>query len=147
MAALRQTAYEVNGLLLRLRKKCPPNRHTGCPPVVFGLSRTAAGLGGLADISLWAGYFSKHYLEKDIDKHSLYLPASEEWVDAWDTNKVYEGGQKITIDTPLYKIPIFIRKGAEVVKVFEDTQKLYDESLAIAKNKPNLKELEKTAEW
>lgn len=85
--------------------------------------------------------------EKDTEKHSLYLPASEQWVDAWDTSKVYKGGQKITVDTPLYKIPIFIRKGAEVSKVFEDTRKLYNESLAIAKNKPNLKELEKAEDW
>ena len=85
--------------------------------------------------------------EKATEKHSLYLPASEEWVDAWDTNKVYQGGQKITVDAPLYKIPIFIRKRAEVLKLFGDIQKLYDESLAIAKNKPNLKELEKKAGW
>jgi len=85
--------------------------------------------------------------EKDTDKHSLYLPASDEWVDAWDTNKVYKGGQKITVDTPLYKMPIFIRKGAEVSKLFADLQKLYDESLAIAQNKPNLKELQKSEDW
>ncbi len=84
--------------------------------------------------------------KKATKKYSLYLPASEEWVDAWDINKIYKGGQKITVDTPLYKIPIFIRKGAEVIKVFGDLQKLYDESLVIVKNKPNLKELEKTVE-
>jgi len=85
--------------------------------------------------------------EKETEKHSLYLPASQDWVDAWDTNKVYKGGQKITVDAPLYKIPVFIRKGAEVLKFFDNLQKLYDESLAIAQNKPNLKELEKTADW
>jgi len=85
--------------------------------------------------------------EKATEKHSLYLPASEEWIDAWNISKVYDGGQKITVDAPLHKIPIFIRKGAEVLKFFGDLQKLYDESLAIAKNKPNLKELEKTAKW
>jgi hypothetical protein len=48
---------------------------------------------------------------------------------------------------PLYKMPIFIKKGAKVLKSFADLQKLYDESLAIAKNKPDLKELEKKAVW
>jgi len=85
--------------------------------------------------------------EKGTEKHSLYLPASEKWVNAWNTNKVYDGGQKITVDTPFYKIPIFIRKGADVIDVFGDLEKLYKESLAIAKNKPDLKKLEKTAEW
>jgi len=85
--------------------------------------------------------------QKDTDEHSLYLPASEEWVDAWDTRKIYKGGQKITVDTPLYKIPIFIRKGADVLKVFEDTRKLYEESLAIAKDKPDLQDLEKREDW
>jgi len=84
--------------------------------------------------------------EKATKKHSLYLPASEEWVDAWDINKIYKGGQEITVDTPIYKIPIFIRKGAEVIKVFGELQELYNKSLAIAKNRPDLKELEKTVE-
>ncbi len=85
--------------------------------------------------------------KKGTEKHSLYLPASEEWVDAWDTSKVYEGGQRITINTLLYKIPIFVRKDAEVLEVFGDLEKLYNESLAIAKDRPNIKELEKAAEW
>jgi alpha-glucosidase (family GH31 glycosyl hydrolase) len=85
--------------------------------------------------------------KKGTEKHSLYLPASEEWVDAWDTSKLYIGGQKITVDTPLYKIPIFVRKDAEVLRVFGDIEELHNESLAIAKNRPNIKELENAAEW
>ncbi len=85
--------------------------------------------------------------EKVTEKHSVYLPASEEWVDAWDTNKIYKGGQAVIVDTPLHKIPIFIRRGAEVAKVIGDLPELYKESLAIAKNKPDLKKLEKAASW
>ena len=77
----------------------------------------------------------------------MYLPASEEWVDAWDTSKVYEGGRKITVDTPMYKMPIFVRKGADILGIFSNLEKLYKESLAIANNKPNLKELEESTEW
>jgi hypothetical protein len=47
----------------------------------------------------------------------------------------------------MYKIPIFIRKGAKVAKVIGDLPELYKESLAIAKNKPDLKKLEKAASW
>jgi alpha-glucosidase (family GH31 glycosyl hydrolase) len=85
--------------------------------------------------------------KKGTEKHSLYLPANEEWVDAWDTKRVYKGGQKISVDTPLYKMPIFVRKDAEVLKAFSDIEGLYNESLAIAKKKPNIKELENAAEW
>jgi alpha-glucosidase (family GH31 glycosyl hydrolase) len=86
--------------------------------------------------------------EKATETHSLYLPAGAEWVDVWDANAViYEGGQEVTVDAPLHKIPIFVRKDAEVIKVIGDLEKLYNESLAIAKNKPNLKELEKAAQW
>ena len=85
--------------------------------------------------------------EKGTTKHKLYLPAPDEWVDAWDTSKVYQGGQIITVDAPLYKMPIFIKKGAKVLKSFADLQKLYDESLAIAKNKPDIKALENKTVW
>ena len=85
--------------------------------------------------------------EKATEKHSVYLPESEEWIDAWDTRKIYKGGQKITVDTPLHKIPIFIRKDAEIAEVFAGLQGLYNKSLEIAKNKPNLKKLEKSTSW
>jgi alpha-glucosidase (family GH31 glycosyl hydrolase) len=86
--------------------------------------------------------------EKATEAHSLYLPADAEWVDVWDVNTtVYEGGQDVTVDVPLYKIPIFVRKDAEIIKVFDDLEKLYNKSLAIANNKPNLKELERATEW
>ena len=49
--------------------------------------------------------------EKGTESQSVYLPAGEEWIDAWDTTKTYEGGQTVVIKTPMYKIPIFIRKG------------------------------------
>ncbi len=79
--------------------------------------------------------------EKDITTHSCYLPAGHRWKDAWDTDKIYEGGQYIKIETPLHKIPIFIRENSEID--LGDLQALYQESLEIAKNKPKLQELEK----
>ncbi len=85
--------------------------------------------------------------QKGESEHTLYLPATEDWVDAWDKNKVYDGGQEITVDTPFYKIPIFIRRNAEVIRVIGSLDKLYNDSLAIAKNRPDLKELDKTVEW
>jgi len=83
--------------------------------------------------------------EKGKEKHALYLPAGEKWMDAWNREKVYDGGEYIEVDTPPYKIPIFIRKGSEID--LGDLNKLYKESLRIAAKKPDLAELEKAEGW
>lgn len=79
--------------------------------------------------------------EKGKTKHSLYLPAGEKWIDAWDKEKVYSGGKNITVDAPLQKIPIFIREGSAID--LGDLNALYDESLKIAAKKPDLDKLQK----
>jgi alpha-D-xyloside xylohydrolase len=79
--------------------------------------------------------------EKGKTQHSLYLPAGENWIDAWNKGKIYTGGQNITVDTPLHKIPIFIRKGSKIK--LGDLNALYDESLKIAAQKPDLEKLQK----
>jgi len=78
--------------------------------------------------------------EKSISKKSCYLPAGVTWVDIWD-KKEYKGGRSIVIETPMHKIPIFIRKGTNLLE--ENLNKLYEESLKIAARKPDLNELEK----
>ncbi|MFA9388562.1 MAG: glycoside hydrolase family 31 protein [Prolixibacteraceae bacterium] len=78
--------------------------------------------------------------KKGTEKQSVYLPSGERWVDAWDQTKVYEGGQTIQVETPLYKIPIFIREGSPID--LGDLNALYQESLEIAAVKPDLKKLE-----
>ncbi len=79
------------------------------------------------------------------DKHKLYLPAKEEWVDAWEKNKIYQGGQYIEVEAPRYKIPVFIRKGVGID--LGNLNELYQESLKIASQKHNLAELEKAEGW
>ena len=83
--------------------------------------------------------------QKGKQKHSLYLPAGEQWIDAWNRDKVYKGGQKMEVNTPLYKIPVFIRQGSNVD--LGDLNKLYQESLEIAQKKPDMKELEEHADF
>jgi len=75
----------------------------------------------------------------------VYLPAREKWVDAWDKNNVYEGGKYVSMECPLHKIPIFIRKGSNVN--LGDLNRLWKESVRIVKNKPNMSELEKIANF
>ena len=42
----------------------------------------------------------------------LYLPEGK-WLGWWD-NKVYEGGQWILVDAPIYRIPLFIKEGGVI---------------------------------
>jgi alpha-glucosidase (family GH31 glycosyl hydrolase) len=79
--------------------------------------------------------------EKGKTQHTLYLPAGEKWVDAWDTKKIYAGGKTITVDAPIYKMPIFIRQGSKIN--LGDLNALYNESLKIAAKKPDLDKLQK----
>ncbi len=78
-------------------------------------------------------------------KHKLYLPEGETWIDAWDTKKEYEGGKYIQIDAPIYKIPIFLRKGSALN--LGNLKNIYSESLKIASKKPDLSELERKEGW
>jgi alpha-D-xyloside xylohydrolase len=83
--------------------------------------------------------------EKGTTRHKLYLPKGETWVDAWDKTKHYEGGQQIEVETPLHKIPIFVRKGATID--LGDLNALYSESLIITQKKPDLRKLEENEVW
>ena len=49
-------------------------------------------------------------LEKER-KRTCYLPSGCTWYDFW-TNEPYDGGQSITADAPLDKIPVFVRSGS-----------------------------------
>jgi len=82
--------------------------------------------------------------QKGKQEHTLYLPSGEEWINAWNTSERFEGGQSVTVETPLYKLPIFIREGSNVE--MGDLQQLYEESLTIVRTMPDLKQLE-TAEF
>ncbi|NOY36750.1 MAG: glycoside hydrolase family 31 protein [Chlorobi bacterium] len=67
----------------------------------------------------------------------MYLPEGK-WTDLW-TGREYEGKQNLKIDCPEYKIPVFIRSGADLH--LSDPEILYRESLERAKNVPDLQEL------
>lgn len=79
------------------------------------------------------------------EKHSLYLPGGETWVDAWNTDKEYQGGQTIEVETPLHKIPITLKKGSSLE--LGDLNALYEQSLEITKQKPDLKALEEKTDF
>ena len=45
----------------------------------------------------------------------VYLPAGTGWYDFW-TNAYYEGGQRIRVDAPLDRIPVFVKAGSILPK-------------------------------
>lgn len=51
--------------------------------------------------------------EQGQTKRSVYLPAGTAWYDYW-TNKRYEGGQSVEVDTPITQIPLFVKAGSIV---------------------------------
>ncbi len=56
----------------------------------------------------------------DVPKcRRVYLPAGERWYDFW-TDMCYDGGQWIETETPLEKIPLFVREGSIIPMYRED---------------------------
>jgi alpha-D-xyloside xylohydrolase len=49
--------------------------------------------------------------EAGATSRSVYLPEGCRWFDFW-TGKMYNGGQEITADAPIEKIPLFVKAGS-----------------------------------
>ncbi len=78
--------------------------------------------------------------EKGKRTQEVYLPAGSRWRDAWRPNQTYRGGRTVTVTAEPYQLPLFIRIGSRVE--LGDLNKEWQESLAIAKQKPDLKALD-----
>jgi alpha-D-xyloside xylohydrolase len=52
-------------------------------------------------------------LHSKVMKRKVYLPAGATWKDAW-TGKKFKGGQTITADAPLEKIPLYLKNGRKL---------------------------------
>lgn len=53
-----------------------------------------------------------HVDQPGMKQKNVYLPAGK-WYDNW-TDQCYTGGQEVTVNTPLDKIPLFIKAGAAI---------------------------------
>ncbi len=78
--------------------------------------------------------------EKGKRTQEVYLPAGKRWRDAWRPEMEYQGGQTITVTAEVHQIPLFVRIGAKVA--LGDLNREYQESLAIARKRPDLKSLD-----
>ncbi|MGW7052287.1 glycoside hydrolase family 31 protein [Streptomyces sp. NPDC054887] len=52
-------------------------------------------------------------LDAGATSRTAYLPAGARWTDAW-TGETYTGGDTVTVDAPLDRIPLFLRDGARL---------------------------------
>ena len=75
--------------------------------------------------------------KKNQRTQTVYLPAGSQWRDAWHPEKVYKGGQTISVHAELHQMPLFVRVGSKIE--LGDLNREWEESLAIAKQKPDLK--------
>jgi alpha-D-xyloside xylohydrolase len=78
--------------------------------------------------------------EKNKRSQDVYLPAGQQWRDAWRPDKIYKGGQTITFETQLHQMPLFIRVGSDIV--LGDLNQEYANAKAVAKKRPDLKTME-----
>jgi alpha-glucosidase (family GH31 glycosyl hydrolase) len=78
--------------------------------------------------------------EKGKRTQEVYLPKDWKWRDAWDPQKIYNGGQTITVAAEPHQLPLFIREGAKLN--IGDLNQEWKESLAVAEKRPDLKMLD-----
>ena len=57
-------------------------------------------------------------MEEGMKERSVYLPAGNCWVNVW-TGETFEGGQNVTVQTPVDVIPVFAKQGAAVLDCFK----------------------------
>lgn len=74
------------------------------------------------------------------EEKRAYLPSNAQWRDAWHPGKIYRGRRTITVAAELHQLPIFVRVGSGLD--LGDLNQQFQESLAIAQGKPDLKRLD-----
>jgi len=83
--------------------------------------------------------------EKEVRSMSVQLPEGDRWIDAWNPENVYGGGTTVSVETPYYKIPFFIREGSDLD--LGDLEGLYKESLEIADGGVSMSGLQEGVIW
>jgi alpha-D-xyloside xylohydrolase len=78
--------------------------------------------------------------EKNKRAQEVYLPSGAKWRDAWNPEKVFEGGRTITVQADVHQIPLFIRVGSNLE--LGDLNREWQEALEAARKKPDLKALD-----
>jgi alpha-glucosidase (family GH31 glycosyl hydrolase) len=77
--------------------------------------------------------------KKGETEHQVYLPAGDQWQNIW-THETFKGGQTVTVKTQLYQQPVFVRMESGID--LGDMNKEYQEGLALAQKKPDMRRLD-----
>ena len=77
--------------------------------------------------------------EEGKERQRVYLPVGETWINLWN-NEEYKGGGYLEVDTPVYQIPVFLRKGSTLR--LPDLKSLYEESVNKTSVQYKMSELE-----
>jgi len=54
--------------------------------------------------------------EAGMSERSIYLPEGADWMDA-GSGEIFKGGQTVTVPAPIDTIPVFVKKGADVLRM------------------------------
>jgi alpha-glucosidase (family GH31 glycosyl hydrolase) len=84
--------------------------------------------------------------QKNQRTQEVYLPSISQWRDAWNPEKIYDGGQTIIVNADLHQMPIFVRVGSNVE--LGDLNQEWSDAVAAANTRPDLKQLDaEVREW
>ncbi len=117
-------AYDIIKALLFLRERLKPYimaqmraaHETGTPPMrplFFDFTEDEDCVTVEDQFMFGPDLLVAPVLHEGARQREVYLPAGTTWRDAW-TDEVYEGGQWITADAPLERIPLYLRGAAEL---------------------------------
>ncbi len=117
-------AYTIIADTIRLRERLRPYVHaqmkvaseTGLPPMrPLFVDFPADAASWLVDDEFMFGpdILVAPVLSPGQRSRSVYLPAGVSWTNAW-TGETVSGGQTLTVDAPIERIPIFTLESADV---------------------------------
>jgi alpha-D-xyloside xylohydrolase len=78
--------------------------------------------------------------EKGKRTQEVYLPSGAKWREAWNSKRLYDGGQTITVQVDLHQIPLFIRSGSDID--VGNLEQEWRDAVEAAHTRPDLKALD-----
>jgi alpha-D-xyloside xylohydrolase len=87
------------------------NGSTMMRPLVMDFSGDTSALNQHYEYMFGKSFLVAPITEPKVDEWNVYLPESAQWYDFW-TGKHFKGGQIIKTETPLDKIPLFVKAGS-----------------------------------
>ncbi len=117
-----EKAYTIISDLLFLREKLRPylqmlnqaaHQHGTPPmrPLYFDFPNDPAAANLADEFLLGPDLLVAPITDQGAVSRHVYLPAQEKWIDAWNGEE-FQGGQQLTVDAPIERIPVFWRKGS-----------------------------------